>query len=113
MLWGVVCRSQAWVRSHIDIPVAVAVTGSCSSDLTPNLGTSICQGCDLGEKKKEDSVVYQKPTQKSEKWQLGTLLTRLWAHTSLSQLDPTKENVNDKKNWEDEMEEKRFAINPI
>ena len=36
-LW---CRSQMWLRSCI--AVAVAVAGSCSLDLTPSLGTSIC-----------------------------------------------------------------------
>ena len=36
-LW---CRLQTWLRSH----VAVAVAGGCSSDETPSLGASICQG---------------------------------------------------------------------
>ena len=32
--------------------VAVAQAGSCSSDLAPSLGTSICRGCGPEEKKK-------------------------------------------------------------
>ena len=36
-LW---CRSQMQLGFHI----AVAVTGSCTSNLTPGLGTSICHG---------------------------------------------------------------------
>ena len=39
-LW---CRSQVQLRSGF--AVAVDVAGSCSSDWTPSLGTSICQGC--------------------------------------------------------------------
>ena len=52
-LW---CRLQMWVRSGV--PMAVA--GSCSSDLTPSLGTSICCGCCSAKKpkkKKEGSVL--------------------------------------------------------
>ena len=39
-LW---CRSQMQLRSCI--VVAVVQAGSCSSDLTLSLGTSICHGC--------------------------------------------------------------------
>ena len=39
-LW---CRLQTWLGSHI--VVAVAQASSCSSDLTPSLGTSICHRC--------------------------------------------------------------------
>ena len=48
-LW---CRSQMWLRSGV--AVAVAVAGSCPSNLTPSLWISICHGCSLkrqGEKK--------------------------------------------------------------
>ena len=38
MLWSTL---QMWLGSHM----AVAVAGSCSSDLTPSLGTSICHRC--------------------------------------------------------------------
>ena len=41
-LW---CRVQTWLRYGI----AVAKAGSCSSDSTPSLGTSIC--CRRGPKK--------------------------------------------------------------
>ena len=49
-LW---CRSQTWLRFHVTVAVvvAVAVVGSCSSDLTPSLGTSIFHGCDPKKKK--------------------------------------------------------------
>ena len=47
-LW---CRSQTWLRS--DIAVAVAQAGSCSSDSTPSLGTSICLTCGPIKKRKE------------------------------------------------------------
>ena len=39
-LW---CTSQ--MRLSSCVAVAVAWTGSCSFDLTPSLGTSICYGC--------------------------------------------------------------------
>ena len=42
------CRLQMWLRSRI--VVAVAWAGSCSSDSTPSLGTSIC--CRRGPKKR-------------------------------------------------------------
>ena len=45
-LW---CRSQTWLESH----VAVAVAGSCSSNLTPGLGTSICHRHDPKKKKEK------------------------------------------------------------
>ena len=44
-----VCRSQVWVGSRVAVTVAKA--GSCSSDSTPSLGTSICHGC--GSKKQK------------------------------------------------------------
>ena len=43
------CKSQMQLGSSV--AVAVVKTGSCSSDLTPNLGTSICRRC--GHKKKK------------------------------------------------------------
>ena len=36
-------RSQMWFGSGAVVAVAVAVAGSCSSNSTPSLGTSICQ----------------------------------------------------------------------
>ena len=47
-LW---CRSQMWLGCHV--AVAVVEAGSCSCDLTPNLGTSICGRCGPKKKKKE------------------------------------------------------------
>ena len=44
------CRSQMWFRSVIAVVVVQA--SSCSSYLTPNLGTSIC--CRCGPKKKKE-----------------------------------------------------------
>ena len=46
-LW---CRLKTWLGSCI--AVAVVQTGSYSSDLTPDLGTSICHGC--GPKKQNE-----------------------------------------------------------
>ena len=45
-LW---CWSQMQLRSHV--AVAVVEAGSCSSNSTPSLGTSIC--CRCGQRRKE------------------------------------------------------------
>ena len=45
-------RSQMCLGSGM--AVAVAVAGSCSSFLTPSLGTSICLGCDPKKKKEKE-----------------------------------------------------------
>ena len=45
------CRLQMQFRSHV--AVAVVKAGSCSSDSTLSLGTSICQGCGSKKKKKK------------------------------------------------------------
>ena len=47
-LW---CRSQMWLGSGV--AVAVAKAGSCSSDLTPSLGTSKCHWWGPKKKKKK------------------------------------------------------------
>ena len=47
-LW---CRSQMQLESGI--AVAVAKAGSCSSDYTPSLGTSICHECGHRKDKKK------------------------------------------------------------
>ena len=52
-LW---CRSQTRLRSST--VVAVALAGSCSSSLTPSLGTSICHRC--GPKKRGKKRVWMK-----------------------------------------------------
>ena len=57
MLLWLWCRSQMRLRSCI--AVAVAVAGSCSSDLTPSLGTSICRRCSPKKKKKKVQTVQE------------------------------------------------------
>ena len=52
--------------------MAVAQAGSCSSDLTPSLGTSICHKCGPKKKKKKDL--------------LSTISIREIAHIDLSEL---------------------------
>ena len=52
-LW---CRSQT--RPGSGIAVAVVKAGSCSSNWTPSLGTSICHGCDQKKKKKKKKIIY-------------------------------------------------------
>ena len=47
-LW---CRSKTRLRS--DVAMAVVQAGSCSSDLTASLGTSICLRCGPKKRKKE------------------------------------------------------------
>ena len=47
-LW---CRSQTWLGSGV--AVAVAQASSCSSDLTPSLGNSMCHGCGPKKQKKK------------------------------------------------------------
>ena len=48
-LW---CRSQTWLESSVAI--AVEKADKCSSDSTPNLGTSICWGCSPKKAKKKE-----------------------------------------------------------
>ena len=50
-LW---CRLQTWLGSCV--AVAVGYAGSCSSDLTPSLGTSRCHRC--GHKNKQTKNRY-------------------------------------------------------
>ena len=52
-------RSQTWLGSRIAVTVVLGL--QCSSDLTPNLGTSICCGC--GSKKTR-----QKKKKKKRTW---------------------------------------------
>ena len=61
-LW---CRSQTQLRC--DVAVAVAQAGSCSSDLTPSLGTSISHKCGLKSKKrrkerKDGKTIFRTPS---------------------------------------------------
>ena len=41
------------IRSHM--AVAVAMAGSCSSDLTPSLGTSVCHRCCPKKQKRKEN----------------------------------------------------------
>ena len=53
------------------VAVAVAVTGSCGSDLTPSLGTSICHRCSTKKKKKrKKKIIYFKVSALKEKKRL-------------------------------------------
>ena len=67
-LW---CRQQMWLGSSIAVTVAQA--GSCSSDLTPSLGTStsICRGSgprnSNNKKDKKDKKKKKKKKQKKKK----------------------------------------------
>ena len=53
------CRSQMWLGSWV--AVAVAYTGSCSFDLTPSLGTSMCYGCGPKKLEKTTTTTTKKP----------------------------------------------------
>ena len=52
-LWS---KLQVQLRSGMTVAVAVAVTDSCSSDLTPSLGTSISLWCGPKKKKKNQNI---------------------------------------------------------
>ena len=52
-LW---CRSQTWLGSCVAVVVVQA--SSCSSNLTPSLGTSICWGCGPEKQKIKFSSKY-------------------------------------------------------
>ena len=45
------------MRLGSHVAVAVVLAGSCSSNLTPSLGTSMCHGC--GPKKEKKKKVYK------------------------------------------------------
>ena len=47
-------RSQMRLGSGVAVAVAVAEASGCSSDLTPNLETSICLRCGPEKKKKKN-----------------------------------------------------------
>ena len=48
------CRCQTWLGSGV--AVAVVWAGSCSSDCTPSLGTSICRRCSPKETKDKKNL---------------------------------------------------------
>ena len=54
------CRSQTWLRSSVSVVMAQAT--SCSSNLTPSLGNSICCGCDPKNIKKKNQQKAQQVT---------------------------------------------------
>ena len=60
-----------WLESHIAVAVAVAVAGSCNSDLTPSLGTSICYGC--GPKKQKKTKKQKTKNKKTLSLKLGLI----------------------------------------
>ena len=45
--------TQMQLGFHVSVAVAVMEVSSCSSDLTPSLGTSICRGCGPKKQKKK------------------------------------------------------------
>ena len=55
---------ELWCRLHMQlesdmavaVAVAVAVAGSCSSSLTPSLGTSMCHRCGPKKTKKDEAA---------------------------------------------------------
>ena len=57
--------------SHVAVPVVLA--GSCSSNLTPSLGTSMCHGC--GPKKEKKKVYKQQMLERG--WSNGNPHTLL------------------------------------
>ena len=52
-------QAAAWVPDVVRSGVAVAVVSasSCSSDLTPSLGTSKCHRCSCKKKKKKNALL--------------------------------------------------------
>ena len=62
------CRSQTLLGSLV--AVAVAQVGSCSSDWTPHLGTSICCRC-MKEKKKSEACLQSLTSGTHIKMQVG------------------------------------------
>ena len=58
------------MRLELHVAAAVAQAGSCSSDSTPNLGTSICHGCGSKKpkkKKKKSMCVYVRERERGRK----------------------------------------------
>ena len=65
------CTSQMWLGSCV--AMAMALAGSCSSKLTPSLGTSIC--CRCGPKKKKELKAWRG---KPEVGKAGAQWNHLW-----------------------------------
>ena len=58
-----------WLRS--DVAGAVAQASSCSSNLTPGLGTSLCHRCGPGMKEKREGGKRSKKKKKKKKKKSG------------------------------------------
>ena len=82
-LW---CRWQMWLRSHI----AVTVARSCSFDLAPSLGTSICYRC--GIKKTWWALFVINPNCKQHSINSINESKKIW-HTHYSKVKWTKTHV--------------------
>ena len=69
------CR-ELWFRSHmlLESGIAVAMTGSCSSDLSPSLGTSICHG--FGPKKKKKIKKGRKEKREGSREKISNLIAK-------------------------------------
>ena len=65
------------------VAVAVAVAGSCSSDVIPSLGTSICHGCSPKKTKDEKRQQQQKTTSVKRDWKSTMGKAQLSASQSL------------------------------
>ena len=66
-LW---CRSQMQLRSRV--AVAVVQAGSCSSDSTPSLGTSICCRCGPKKAKSKSKMCFsRKVADNQSPWKQG------------------------------------------
>ena len=59
------------------VAVAMARAGSCGSELTPSLGTSICQGCSPQKSKDKKNPKTNKQTNKQTKPGKGQKKTHL------------------------------------
>ena len=72
-------RCSLQTRLGSSVAVAVAQADSCSSDLTPSLGTSICQRCGPKKKKEREKNLLEKVWRKGN---LPTLLVGMQAGTT-------------------------------
>ena len=57
--------------AQIPPSVAVVKVGSCSSDSTPSLGTSMCRGCGPKEKEKKKKILCPRVREKQSPWGFG------------------------------------------
>jgi len=79
------------MRLGSSVAVAVVQAGSCSSDSTPSLGTSICCGCGPEKKKKKPGVALHQFLLRRFNEQLPLVVSRgLYWHNFISSF--TKES---------------------